>query len=127
MRSMNIADHSGISQTETKYGEDSISSLPRPSEATEASCQVEKVNSTLALAAMRKGICRLDKLDIGRGINFRAEVRQFEIELIKRALKITKGNQYKAAQLLGLKHTTLNHKVRQFNLPVLLPRRPRKS
>lgn len=64
----------------------------------------------------RKGLCRLDELDIRQGIDLRAELRRIEIELIKRALEITKGNQKEAAQLLGLKHTTLHRKVKHFDL-----------
>lgn len=59
---------------------------------------------------------KLNELDISRGIDFQAEVRRIEIELIMRALKLCKGNQSKAAQLLGLKHTTLHYRVKQLKL-----------
>jgi transcriptional regulator with GAF, ATPase, and Fis domain len=53
-------------------------------------------------------------------LSFNEEIRRFEIELIKNALFQTKGNQFKAAQLLGLKTTTLNSKIKRYGLsPVL--------
>lgn len=58
-------------------------------------------------------------LDVKRGINFNEEVRRFEIDLIERALKETGGHQKNAAQLLGMKHTTLHDKIKRYkiNLP----------
>lgn len=47
-------------------------------------------------------------LDISNGIDFYEEVRRFEDALIRRALKLTGGNQKKAASLLGIKPTTLH-------------------
>ena len=44
------------------------------------------------------------------------EVRRFEIALIRAALIKTKGNQAKAARLLGVKHTTLNAKIKRYHL-----------
>jgi transcriptional regulator with GAF, ATPase, and Fis domain len=44
------------------------------------------------------------------------EVKQFEIALIRAALLRTKGNQARAACLLGVKHTTLNSKIKRFQL-----------
>jgi transcriptional regulator with GAF, ATPase, and Fis domain len=61
-------------------------------------------------------VIKFHELDISRGIDFQAEVRRFEIELITRALKLSKGKQSKAAQLLGLKHTTLHYKIKQLKL-----------
>ena len=54
--------------------------------------------------------------DSKRGVKFYEEVTNFEIELIKQALGCTKGNQRAAARLLGLKITTLNSKVKAYNL-----------
>ena len=52
------------------------------------------------------------------GVDFYEEVTKFEIELIRQALVCTKGNQRAAARLLGLKTTTLNTKVKTYNLDV---------
>jgi DNA-binding NtrC family response regulator len=54
--------------------------------------------------------------DHKRGVNFYEEVTKFEIELVKQALICTNGNQRAAARLLGLKTTTLNSKVKTYNL-----------
>src|SRR5438552_6394395 len=54
--------------------------------------------------------------DIGRGINFYDEVRRFEIDLIRRALDQTGGHQSRAARLLGMNPTTLNSKIKTYNI-----------
>ena len=54
--------------------------------------------------------------DIGRGINFYDEVLRFEIDLIRRALEQTGGHQSRAARLLGMNATTLNSKIKTYNI-----------
>jgi len=54
--------------------------------------------------------------DIGRGVNFYDEVRRFEIDLIRRALERTGGHQSRAARLLGMNATTLNSKIKTYNI-----------
>ena len=61
---------------------------------------------------------RLKPLDIVGGINFYDEVQRFETHLINMALSETGGNQAKAARLLGIKATTLNSKIKLFNIDV---------
>ena len=51
--------------------------------------------------------------------DFYDEVRRFEIELINSALYRTKGNQQRAARLLGVKATTLNSKIKRYK--IMLP------
>lgn len=46
-------------------------------------------------------------------------VRDFEIKLIRAALLRTGGNQTHAARLLGLKITTLNTKIKTYNIDYL--------
>ncbi|HEX8136072.1 MAG TPA: helix-turn-helix domain-containing protein [Pyrinomonadaceae bacterium] len=58
----------------------------------------------------------LAKLYSGAGVNYYQELRRFEIELIRCALALTGGKQTAAAQLLGLKPTTLNTKIKQFKI-----------
>jgi DNA-binding NtrC family response regulator len=55
-------------------------------------------------------------IDIGRGVNFYDEVKKFEIDLIRRALEQTGGHQSRAARLLGLNATTLNSKIKSYNI-----------
>ena len=59
---------------------------------------------------------RLQPLDILGGINFYDEVQRFETHLIRMALTETGGNQARAAKLLGIKATTLNSKIKLFNI-----------
>ena len=55
-------------------------------------------------------------VDIKRGARFSDEVRQFEVTLIRTALGRTSGSQIRAAKLLGLKPTTLNAKIKRYNI-----------
>jgi len=50
------------------------------------------------------------------GMDFYDEVRRFEISLIIGALKHTKGSQTRAARLLKMNSTTLNTKVKIYNI-----------
>ena len=56
------------------------------------------------------------EIDIARGVNFYDEVKRFEIDLIRRALEQTGGHQSRAARLLGLNATTLNSKIKSYNI-----------
>jgi len=67
-------------------------------------------------AAAREGGSALSVPDIGRGVNFYDEVRRFEIDLIRRALEQTGGHQSRAARLLGMNATTLNSKIKTYNI-----------
>ena len=53
-----------------------------------------------------------------RHINFFDEVRRFEVSLIQRALKEVDFNQARASQILGINKTTLNSKIKQYNIPL---------
>ncbi|HLL70724.1 MAG TPA: sigma-54 dependent transcriptional regulator [Pyrinomonadaceae bacterium] len=55
-------------------------------------------------------------VDVGRGIDFYDEVRRFEVDLIRRALEQTSGHQSRAARLLGMNATTLNSKIKTYNI-----------
>ncbi len=57
-----------------------------------------------------------DEIDIARGVNFYDQVKRFEIDLIRRALDQTGGHQSRAARLLGLNATTLNSKIKTYNI-----------
>lgn len=54
--------------------------------------------------------------DVRHGICFYDEVRRFEIDLIRNALKVTAGSQTRAAKLLHLNPTTLNTKIKAYNI-----------
>ena len=55
-------------------------------------------------------------IDIARGVSFYDEVKKFEIDMISRALEQTGGHQSRAARLLGLNATTLNSKIKTYNI-----------
>jgi|SRR5215216_1492924 len=57
-------------------------------------------------------------VSIRRGINLYDEVRRFEIDIIECALEQTSGNQARAAKLLGINQTTLNQKIKRYNIAV---------
>ena len=52
---------------------------------------------------------------------FYDEIKNYEIDLIRRALDQTGGHQSRAARLLGLNATTLNSKIKSYNIQVRLP------
>jgi transcriptional regulator with PAS, ATPase and Fis domain len=57
-----------------------------------------------------KNLGRLENIDL------EAELEHFEIDLIKCALLRTGGNQRQAARLLNVKATTLNAKIKRYNI-----------
>ncbi len=71
---------------------------------------------TFQLLREVQSIGELKTLSFDNGIDFYNEVRRFEIDLIKRALLETRGHQGKAAKLLKLKVTTLNSKIKHYNI-----------
>jgi DNA-binding NtrC family response regulator len=54
--------------------------------------------------------------DVERGVNFYEEVERFEVNLIRSALERTGGHQTRAARLLGINVTTLNHKIKRYRI-----------
>jgi DNA-binding NtrC family response regulator len=54
----------------------------------------------------------------GQKLNLYEEVKRFESDLIRAALVRTGGNQSRAARLLGVKHTTLNAKIKRYGIDV---------
>ena len=82
-----------------------------------------KVLKNVALALISEGATQarepasgVERPDAPAQMSFYDEVRRFEIGLITRALRRTQGKQRAAAQLLGLKVTTLNAKMKQYRM-----------
>jgi DNA-binding NtrC family response regulator len=71
---------------------------------------------SLAFEMVKRSEGTSSGIDIARGVNFYEEVKRFEIDLIRRALDQTAGHQSRAAQLLGLNATTLNSKIKSYNI-----------
>ena len=55
-------------------------------------------------------------LNVSEGIDFYAELEQFETFLIKLALDETGGHQARAARLLNIKPSTLNSKIKLYGI-----------
>ena len=58
----------------------------------------------------------IESLNPKSGVDFFEEVRRFEMHLIRRALELTGGNQARAARMLGLGTTTLNYKIKSYEI-----------
>jgi transcriptional regulator with GAF, ATPase, and Fis domain len=71
---------------------------------------------TFKLLRKVESISEPQALDVEKGVDFYDEVSRFEIDLIKRALIQTGGHQRRAARLLNLKVTTLNSKIKHYNI-----------
>ncbi len=52
----------------------------------------------------------------GDDFDLASEVRKYEIKLIRHALYLANGSQAKATKILGVKASTLNHKIKTYNL-----------
>jgi PAS domain S-box-containing protein len=84
-----------------------VSLLREMSEALADAAQIlEQVSSQRALP----------QPDPEPGIDFYNEVSRFEIDLIKRALKLSDGKQKQAAALLGMKQTTLHAMIKRYRI-----------
>ena len=55
-------------------------------------------------------------VSVENGIDLYDEIRRFEISLIVQALKFTHGSQKEAAALLRMNHTTLNSKIKKYQI-----------
>lgn len=82
----------------------------------ELKCLREEILNPQLSVSNNGGRGALAHFDIVRGISFYDEVARFEVSLIKQALEQTGGHQSKAAKLLGLNATTLNSKIKTYNI-----------
>lgn len=81
-----------------------------------ASALLEEASSLEHETSMAQASATVETLSLGSGIDFFEEVRRFEIRLIRRALELAGGNQARAAQILRLGTTTLNYKIKVYQL-----------
>jgi DNA-binding NtrC family response regulator len=82
-----------------------------------------QVLKNVALALISEGATQArerasgaERPDAPAQMSFYEEVRRFEIGLITRAMQQAHGKQKEAARLLGLKYTTLNAKMKQYQI-----------
>src|SRR5947208_5772891 len=85
-------------------------------EITRDCLRPEIADPQAARAVARAGAGASSGIDVAHGVNFYDEVRRFEIDLIRRALDQTGGHQSRAARLLGMNPTTLNSKIKTYNI-----------
>lgn len=85
-------------------------------EITVECLRVEVRNPEHAKEMMRESEGAAGEIDVARGVNFYEEVKRFETDLIRQALDQTAGHQSRAARLLGLNATTLNSKIKSYNI-----------
>ena len=90
--------------------------VARGDEITPECLREEILNPATGNAATASSADATSGLDIARGISFYDEVSRFEVGVIKRALELTGGHQSKAAKLLGMNNTTLNSKIKVYNI-----------
>ena len=88
-----------------------------PEDEVTMECLREEIrNPEKARQMIRESVGTSSEIEISRGISFYEEVKRFEIDLIRRALAQTGGHQSRAARLLGLNATTLNSKIKSYNI-----------
>lgn len=78
----------------------------------------ELVRQTTALGLAIQALQFIELPELNDEIDFYEEVRRFEIALIERALWRSSGSQTEAARLLQLKLTTLNSKLKTYDIQV---------
>jgi transcriptional regulator with GAF, ATPase, and Fis domain len=97
-----------------------LANVPAENEMSENSSGRNSINTlrelVLRLLCEVQSINEVNTLTIENGFDFYDEVSRFEIELINRALLQTGGHQVRAAKLLNLKVTTLNSKIKHYNI-----------
>jgi DNA-binding NtrC family response regulator len=81
-----------------------------------ATALLEEAESLDHENALSEASHTVENLSLRTGVNFFDEVRRFEMRLIARALELTGGNQARAARILGLGTTTLNYKIKAYEL-----------
>jgi transcriptional regulator with GAF, ATPase, and Fis domain len=99
--------------------------MPSP-KGPQASALLREATLDNRLSSLRKvALTLLDAVDsltraqpVSRDnhIRLQDEVHRFEADLIRAALEKTGGNQARAARLLGVKHTTLNAKIKRYRI-----------
>jgi two-component system nitrogen regulation response regulator GlnG len=63
---------------------------------------------------------------VDHGISYEDALSEFEKRFIKKVLEKSKGNQSRAAQLLGIHRNTLSRKIEELDLDHR-PKRPKRS
>ena len=81
-----------------------------------ASALIEEAELLEHENGLAEAAATVENLNLKSRVDFFDEVRRFEVRLISRALEVTGGNQARAAKLLGLGTTTLNYKIKAYEI-----------
>ena len=81
-----------------------------------ASALIEEADLLEHENGLAEASATVENLNLKSRVDFFDEVRRFEVRLISRALEVTGGNQARAAKLLGLGTTTLNYKIKAYEI-----------
>jgi len=93
------------------------SSLPPPVRDVPLNAHLENLRELVcSLVAELDSLGRLAPAQGSRPLHLKDAVQKFEMDLITAALERTRGNQSRAARLLGVKHTTLNAKLKRYQM-----------
>jgi len=108
-----------MSSTATREREE-VESAAQSDERSEPSSSTSSITTlkdlVFQLLCEVQSIAEGNTLNFEDGLDFYDEVTRFEIDLINRALLHTGGHQVRAAKLLNLKVTTLNSKIKHYNI-----------
>ena len=89
----------------------------RPLDLSSMRRQIDRLRSTMrSLLHEVDANTRPVHIDAEHGIDFYESVARYEAELIESALHVTGGRQNRAADLLRLRKSTLNSKMKQLKL-----------
>jgi len=103
--------------SESILGTESNGSTPETNNQANVDVRLNTLRETvLELLGEVESLSISRPVDLKHGARFSDEVRQFEVNLIRTALGRTSGSQIRAAKLLGLKPTTLNAKIKRYNI-----------
>ncbi len=105
-------------QSEVKDQISRNSSYQKPRNRAFRAKVAELVRQTTTLSLAIQALQFVELPELQDEIDFYEEVRRFEIALIERALWRSSGSQTEAARLLQLKLTTLNSKLKTYDIQV---------
>jgi DNA-binding NtrC family response regulator len=84
------------------------------------SSSIHNLNSLREAAVMLlrevESLANQQEPETNHKLGLQEEVQRYESELIREALQRTRGNQRRAAKLLGVKVTTLNCKIKRLGI-----------
>ena len=90
------------------------SGASRPSELGAAIKTVAELAA--ALLTEVEGLRQASNVEFESGLNIRDALLRYEIDLIRSALRLSGNHQTRAARMLGVKLTTLNSKIKRYNI-----------